>query len=180
MNNFEVKFDKKGAIILGTICGIILSILFLTIFGIAFMSFLLNPTGSSLALSIINLLLGLLFVINTCSCSRPKIYVYNGKIIYYPYPIFKSIRFVNTFEIAYKTKSVDKLSVYRSTWSVFAFLMALELSKDNPENYINRVTYYSSDGKKILTFTTNMKNAKLLENYIDSKCPQINEQGHEQ
>ena len=93
------------------------------------------------------------------------------------YPQFKRKREINIAEITQKSRKVDKFDIIAKNQNGIlniGFITAVQLNKNNFERFVNIISYYSGD-EKILTFKSHMKNAKLLEEYIDSKRPQIEE-----
>ncbi len=174
MNNFTVK-KKTHLFIIGLSLGIFCIIFFTLLFWYMLITYLIKPDTIFLVMSVVSFLLKLYGAYCIYSAFRPKIIVNNETITYYPQ--FKRKREINIAEITQKSRKVDKFDIIAKNQNGIlniGFITAVQLNKNNFERFVNIISYYSGD-EKILTFKSHMKNAKLLEEYIDSKRPQIEE-----
>lgn len=172
-NDFIVK--KKPV---DLIAGIICSILFMPFFILIVIFHFDDPVEIPLKFVLLSFLLVLLGLFCIYDGIRPKISVKDGIVIYYPK--FKLKREICPYEITSKSRETDKSQISSGAaiggaiGGALGGIIGALIGKNTQQKPVEIISY-SSHGKIVLSFKTNMKNADMLEAYIDSKRPQFQE-----
>ncbi len=177
ITDFTVR-KKYGDLIVG----IIDIILFIPLFILMVILHINDSNEIPFIFVLISFLLVLLGVFVIYDGIRPKITVKNETITYYAK--FRTKKEINPYEITQKCRSSDKRQIGAdaagAAWGgiiggalggIIGGLIGKKVAPPSPPEIIT----YTAHGKTVLGFKTTMKNADLLEQYIDSVRPPFQE-----